>query len=755
MTTIIDGDVRGFYAELGIELPAWAKGNATTQCFANPEDHKHGDRDKSCSVSLEHGAWQCHGCGASGGASDAAKEKGYSVADAVALVERHGLPTNSNGNGRTADIPRLRAPQRQQEVKGCALALGGVRDSATVPTDEELSHAQERLLNNSVLVARLWQIKAFSADAMRRLGLAWETAELAGRLGFKFDGGRILFPICDEHGKLYALARYLPGDKRDGKKKVVAHGSRGLFPAPESLPPSEDGKPLYLVEGETKVPALATLGLPVVGFPGISSAATVDQWAPRFGRHRAIVVVTDCDDQGREKAKLIAEALAGQGGDVRYLDIDESRSDGYDIADYVKECVNGVKLADAEPRLAMVRQLVEGMAIHAPLVESAQSNGTLEAAADANGNGNGKVQKPRTGLVLTPFSQIERKQRRWLLDNWIPYGELSLCLGDPGTGKTTFTAKLAADVTTGRANAPAGSVAIVSGEDSIEHTVEPRLAAAGANMGLVNLLTFRRDGDDEGIVLPDHVRQLEKLVGENEIRLLVVDPLMAHLSESVNSHNDQSVRRALAPLAGMAHRTGIAVVVVIHPNKSEGKDPLYRVGGSVGIVGAARAALLFARDPNDPDGDGGDLRVIAALKENLAKKPPSRLCRVRGVMVDGLNEPVPMIEDIGESSMTARDVMAAPRSSDDRSALQEATDFLVDYLSIGAQPTAKAEKDAEAAGISKATFARARRQLGITPKRDKFKDGKWMIALPDDHPSLLGDIADLDELRHSDGEAAG
>jgi hypothetical protein len=35
-----EGDVRGFYARLGVEIPDWAAVEAAVSCFADPEAHK-------------------------------------------------------------------------------------------------------------------------------------------------------------------------------------------------------------------------------------------------------------------------------------------------------------------------------------------------------------------------------------------------------------------------------------------------------------------------------------------------------------------------------------------------------------------------------------------------------------------------------------------------------------------------------------------------------------------------------------------
>ena len=83
--------VRAFYAALGIELPAWSTREAPVRCFAQPDAHNRGDRSPSCSVNLASGAWNCHGCGAHGGAYDAALAAGHSPRSAMELLIAHGL----------------------------------------------------------------------------------------------------------------------------------------------------------------------------------------------------------------------------------------------------------------------------------------------------------------------------------------------------------------------------------------------------------------------------------------------------------------------------------------------------------------------------------------------------------------------------------------------------------------------------------------------------------------------------------------
>ena len=89
--TLARADIRGYYEALGVELPGWAQAEASVRCFADPDAHAHQDRNASCSVNLETGAWRCWGCGARGGAYDAAIALGRTPRAAIDLMIHHGL----------------------------------------------------------------------------------------------------------------------------------------------------------------------------------------------------------------------------------------------------------------------------------------------------------------------------------------------------------------------------------------------------------------------------------------------------------------------------------------------------------------------------------------------------------------------------------------------------------------------------------------------------------------------------------------
>ena len=89
--TFAGADIRGYYAKLGVRLPDWARTEASVPCFIDPDAHQRQDRDPSMSVNLEHGAFHCNGCGAKGGAYDAATTLGYDPRSAIELMIDYGL----------------------------------------------------------------------------------------------------------------------------------------------------------------------------------------------------------------------------------------------------------------------------------------------------------------------------------------------------------------------------------------------------------------------------------------------------------------------------------------------------------------------------------------------------------------------------------------------------------------------------------------------------------------------------------------
>jgi Toprim-like len=314
-STLPGADVRGFYRALGIELPGWAKREASVGCFADPGAHARGDRDPSCSVNVESGAWHCWGCGAAGGAYDAALACGRSAREAIELMVAHGLTTR-----RTGAQPHQRASSAARREGDAAGQRAGAAARVGLGADEqELVEARARL------GALVWPPRVLRPEQAR----VWSRAALL-ELGCGFDRGRVIIPIRDAAGGLRGMLRYAPS--HDHAPKVLAvRGTRlGLIPHPCA----ESSTWVVLVEGPPDMISARSRGLPAIAVPG--DDAWEAEWARLLvGRH--VSVVFDCDRAGREAAARVAADLKAAGVRGSIVDLARARADGYDLTEWLAE----------------------------------------------------------------------------------------------------------------------------------------------------------------------------------------------------------------------------------------------------------------------------------------------------------------------------------------------------------------------------------------------------------------------------------
>ena len=165
----------------------------------------------------------------------------------------------------------------------------------------------------------------------------------------------------------------------------------------------------------------------------------------------------------------------------------------------------------------------------------------------------------------------------------------------------------------------------------------------------------------------------------------------------------------------------IILLVVRHLNKTSGNHSIYRGGGSIGIIGAARSALLVAQDPDDDS-----CRVLAGIKSNLAPLSPSLKFHIEGTEM-GLR----IVWDGGSNHSADALLAASAGGPEERSALDDAKAFLMDVLSIGSAPSKQIQKQARQAGIMRKTLQRAKKALGVKSTREEYQS-PWMWSLPID-----------------------
>jgi len=366
-----------------------------------------------------------------------------------------------------------------------------------------------------------------------------------------------------------------------------------------------------------------------------------------------------------------------------------------------------------------------------------------------------ETQAPRvwSRAAVTRLADVQPLPVEWLWKGYIPLGMLTVLDGDPGLGKSTALLDIAARLSRGDAmpdgslGAAAAGVVILSAEDDLARVIRPRLDAMEANVGRIVTVAVRELSGElhDPTICSDDLEAVEQAITEVGARLVIVDPLMAFLPADVNAHRDQDVRRALRELRSLAERTGATVVVIRHFNKAQGGPTLYRGGGSIGIIGAARSGLVLAPDPDD---ETGAYRVLAVAKSNLS--PPVPAFRLR--LVADNEGAFPRVSWEGTSTHTAASLLAVPADAVERSALEDAVAFLRDLLGTGAVSTQIVQQEAKRAGVSERTLRRAKDRLRIKARHDGQPGGRqaWSWELPNEPPKVATS-SNVGSLGASDG----
>lgn len=341
----------------------------------------------------------------------------------------------------------------------------------------------------------------------------------------------------------------------------------------------------------------------------------------------------------------------------------------------------------------------------------------------------------RDGVVR--LADVVAERVSWLWPQHIALGKLCVFDGDPNIGKSTMTTDIAARVTTGAAmpdgtggGEPAG-VLLLSAEDGLGDTVRPRAEAAGADLSRLHVLEYvpRADpdtGEPAGIrfpSIPADVDHIGRLVNELGVRLVIVDVLSAYLHGKVDSYRDQDVRGALMPLSAMAARTSCAVVALRHLSKSGGANAIYRGGGSIGIIGAARTGLIVGIDPDDPE-----RRILAVTKSNIGRIPPALAYRITEHAELGCGR----IEWLGPTDHTAGDLVATVTEHD--ADATDAASVLEEILSDGPVWVKDAVDRMAAAGFSKDQAKRAKTRIrarSVKHGAPGDADSGWRWELPE------------------------
>jgi 5S rRNA maturation endonuclease (ribonuclease M5) len=507
--------------------------------------------------------------------------------------------------------------------------------------------------------------------------------------------GRPLYRKHRTAAKRFWQERYENGH---WKPKLLPETPRVLYHLPALLAAVKRGDRIYIVEGERDVHAAETSGATATCNDG---GAGSNKWRLEHTATLAgadeIVIVADKDAPGYRHAREIYRVLT-HASVARSLIVVQALT-GKDTADHLGA---GHSLEQLEVITDELNQLCG------------------EAAGSTQGGPEVSVTDTPAyrGIILTPASSIQIRPVRWLMQDRIALGTLALLAGREGVGKSTLAYQLAADVTRGRLqgvyHGEPKAVIVAATEDSWEHTIVPRLMAADADLDRVYRVEVRTAAGFYGTLnLPADLPDLRARIADVDAAFVVLDPFISRLDANLDTHRDAEVRQALEPLVAVTDSSGVALLGLIHLNKSLSTDPLTMLMASRAFPAVARAVLFVTVDPENES-----VRLVGLAKNNLGRVDlPALTFTISGEKVADTDEgPIwtGKIVWLGETDRSIADVLRmAAEAVDVRTATADAEAWLREYLTLNqVVSSGLVKKDGKAADHSESALKRARQNIG-------------------------------------------
>lgn len=216
------------------------------------------------------------------------------------------------------------------------------------------------------------------------------------------------------------------------------------------------------------------------------------------------------------------------------------------------------------------------------------------------------------------LDEYEEQEVEWLVDGYIPRGQITIFCGDGGVGKTSVWASVLADLSAGRPtifDVMSGkevkrkpmNVMFFSGEDTIENVIKKKLRQANANMKNIRSISLSNK-NFEKIIFGS--KELENLYAKYKPDLCVFDPLQSFIGEKIKMVDRNAMRSKTRPLIEWGSLYGTATLLVMHTNKQSNVWARQRMADSADLWDIARSVLLMG------EADGNGLKYISHEKSN-------------------------------------------------------------------------------------------------------------------------------------------
>lgn len=500
------------------------------------------------------------------------------------------------------------------------------------------------------------------------------------------ESGNILFQNVRYKGKDFRWRRL----EKNGNHLWNLNGVRRIPYRLMDLVKLKPNENFVMAEGEKDADTLTGNGL---------ISTNHKNWKPEFNyllKDKKVVLFQDRDEAGIKQIEKVVKLIASDANEIKVVDCYAGESlpkkRGKDVSDYLED--------------HSFEKLFEFIQNTPPLNSS-----EIDIA---------KSRKATNELNVVCLSDIEAKEVEWLWKPFIPIGEFTIVEGIEGLGKSWACFALACAVAEG-AKLPfsesepikPSNVLILSAEDSLEHTVKPRLVAMNANTDKIFAIEEVFSFTD----FKDFVR-FEEIIIEHEPKLVIIDPIFSYTGgKNLNQESDS--RPIARKIIEIAQKYNCAIVGVRHIGKSKGNGDARAAGlGSISWRASSRSVLLVGKDEETNE------IAIVQTKTNLAEKAKFG---VGFRIIDGL-----FLWDSSPSSLTAERMLSQVKDDDTKVEQSEAIDFLRDVLQDGECLSIEVQKEAKALGITNYAFRKAKQSLGIKSikKGGNFGGEKgWYLTL--------------------------
>lgn len=403
-------------------------------------------------------------------------------------------------------------------------------------------------------------------DILNALQLEWTD------LFEKSNAGNVVRRYRLLNGSGHVVAEHvreeLAGDKRLWWEHTGKRGLNGtalsdlpLYRQPE-IESARADVPVIVTEGEKAADALADLGvLAVATVTGAAGTPSADVLSVLRGRE--VWLWPDNDDVGRAHMERIAQALTPA---PRWIDWKEAPEHG-DAADWV---TSGGQATDLKGLLR------------------------LETTAGLAG--------PRIWRA-TELMAMRFDSTRWAIPGLLPAG-LAILAGRPKLGKSWLGLGWTIDVSRGgqvlkKMDVVQGETLYLALEDGPQRMQERLALMLGEDPApaALSVATEWPRMNEGGLDLLD-----QWLTAHPAARMVTIDTFKkVRPKEKGNQRLYDLDYDAIAPVAALARKHNVAIVVVFHTRKGASDDPLEMVSGTLGLSGAADCVLVLRRERGQAD----------------------------------------------------------------------------------------------------------------------------------------------------------